>query len=101
MADANGTPLVDNAGQRITTVTDADGFYQFRGLLPGVYSVLEVQPTGYVDGRDTAGAAGGVALNPGDKLSKGLLDEVNAASVPPAKGKGKPKKRATTPEDLE
>lgn len=66
LADANGTPLVDKAGQRITTVTDADGFYQFRGLLPGVYSVLEVQPTGYVDGRDTAGAAGGVALNPGD-----------------------------------
>ena len=31
-----------------------------------------------------------LAINPGDKLSKGLLDEVNAASVPAAKGKTKP-----------
>ncbi len=66
LADASGTPLLDAAGKQITTVTDATGYYSFRGLEPGEYSVIEVQPAGYIDGRDTAGPSGGLALHPGD-----------------------------------
>ncbi len=62
--DANGNPT----GQ--TAVTDADGFYEFDTLMPGTYSVVETQPTGYLDGRDTAGNLGGVAQNPGDRIGQ-------------------------------
>jgi hypothetical protein len=43
-----------------TTTTAADGSYSFIGLAPGIYWVLEGQPTGFVDGKDTIGSAGGV-----------------------------------------
>ncbi|TVS18522.1 MAG: hypothetical protein EA424_10735 [Planctomycetaceae bacterium] len=39
----------------ITTVTDAQGFYAFEGLMPGVYAVRQIQPEGYFDGIDTPG----------------------------------------------
>lgn len=61
--------LLDNDGQTVaTTTTDADGNYLFDGLAPGMYQVVEVQPTGFFDGLDTAGTAGGVAVNPGDHI---------------------------------
>lgn len=66
LADANGVPLRNAAGELITTVTDADGYYAFERLEVGTYSVIEVQPSGYIDGRDTAGPVGGSALHPGD-----------------------------------
>ena len=47
----------------ITTVTNADGYYEFNNLKPGLYSVVEVQPTGYVQGLDTAGSLGGVVVD--------------------------------------
>ena len=31
---------------RVTTTTDANGYYIFTGLRPGTYTVTEVQPTG-------------------------------------------------------
>lgn len=37
------------------TTTDASGFYQFTGLLPGTYTISESQPAGYTDGKDLAG----------------------------------------------
>ncbi len=42
-----------------STVTDAQGRWQFQGLPPGVYAVVEVQPEGYFDGPDCVGTAGG------------------------------------------
>lgn len=56
-----------------TTTTDANGFYRFEGLLPGVYGVAEAQPAGYFDGRDSAGTAGGTAQNPGDTITRAVL----------------------------
>jgi uncharacterized repeat protein (TIGR01451 family) len=38
-----------------TTVTDANGFYQFVNLMPGTYHVNQTQPTKYKDGKDTIG----------------------------------------------
>ncbi len=52
------------AEQPIRTVTDASGFYEFTDLPPGNYAVVEVQPEGFVDSLDTAGSAGGFAVNP-------------------------------------
>ncbi len=39
----------------ITAVTDAQGFYIFEGLKPGIYAVQQIQPEGYFDGIDTPG----------------------------------------------
>ncbi|MBN2215766.1 MAG: hypothetical protein JW719_00180 [Pirellulales bacterium] len=64
LRDASGMALVDSVGKPITTVTNANGYYEFTNLAPGVYSVYEVHPQGYVDGIDTAGSLGGIAVNP-------------------------------------
>ncbi len=42
-----------------TTLTDADGNYKFDNLLPGQYSIREIQPTGYFQGSQHAGNGGG------------------------------------------
>jgi fimbrial isopeptide formation D2 family protein/uncharacterized repeat protein (TIGR01451 family) len=43
----------------LTTTTTITGFYAFDNLRPGTYTVSETQPSGYLDGRDTAGTLGG------------------------------------------
>jgi len=48
----------------ITAVTDANGYYEFRGLPPGTYDVIEFQPARLADGLDTPGSTGGAAWNP-------------------------------------
>jgi protocatechuate 3,4-dioxygenase beta subunit len=52
----------------IRVTTDADGYYEFVGLRPGTYHVYQVQPDEYIDGLDTPGSTGGVAVNPSDQL---------------------------------
>ena len=63
--DAGGTQV----GQM---VTDASGFYKFANLRAGIYSVVEVTPASYIDGKDTPGTIGGATVgqaeNPGDKI---------------------------------
>ena len=63
LCDGSGIPLTDASGNQITTVTDANGYYQFTGLEPGMYSVKEIQPNGYIAGVDTAGSSGGLVVN--------------------------------------
>ncbi len=54
----------------IQVVTGADGSYSVAGLNPGIWEVDEVtQPAGYLDGVDRAGTAGGLAINPGDRIT--------------------------------
>ena len=61
LLDANGNPT------GITTTTSTNpatlGFYEFRNLFPGTYGVREVQPAGWLDGKDTAGSHGGTAAS--------------------------------------
>lgn len=57
-------------GEFITTVTDANGFYEFPGLRPGTYHVYQVQPDGLTDGLDTPGTGGGLAINRADQNSQ-------------------------------
>jgi protocatechuate 3,4-dioxygenase beta subunit len=49
----------DQGDVRLTTTTAADGSYQFRGLRPGVYTLTETEPAGYLRGRNAVGSAGG------------------------------------------
>ena len=53
LLDATGT-VID------TTVTNSAGEYEFDRLLAGTYSVREVQPAAYLDGKDSIGLVGGV-----------------------------------------
>ncbi len=64
------------SGATITTVTDANGFYQFTGLRAGNYAVYEVQPEGYFDSLDTAGTLGGFAINPSDDINPLVLSQL-------------------------
>jgi len=56
----------------ITTVTDENGYYEFKGLKAGSYAVFELQPDGYFDAIDTPGTTGGVAINPHDPVDPAI-----------------------------
>ncbi len=58
--DVNGAPV------GLSTTTAADGTYSFVNLVPGTYVVTELQPSGWGDGVDVAGPAGGTVSN--DKI---------------------------------
>ena len=55
--DDNGLPI-----QTVAT-TAADGSYLFGSLRPGLYSVTETQPSGYGQGKNAVGSAGGTLSN--------------------------------------
>jgi serine-aspartate repeat-containing protein C/D/E len=57
----------------IRLVTDALGFYEFTGLMPGTYSVYQVQPDRFIDGVDTPGTKFGVVFNPGEPVNEDVL----------------------------
>ncbi len=89
LLDANGQPT------GVTIQTDATGEYCFVGLRPGTYGVREFQPSGYFDGLDTPGDAGGTAHNPGDSITGAVLaggqhgENYNFGELPPASIAGK------------
>jgi protocatechuate 3,4-dioxygenase beta subunit len=61
--------LRNEGGQVIdTTQTDGSGHYEFNRLLPATYSLLEVHPNQWIDGKDTLGsvASWNASLSKGD-----------------------------------
>jgi protocatechuate 3,4-dioxygenase beta subunit len=76
LGDASGAPILDYDGHPIVTLTDQNGYYEFTGLEPGVYTILETQPEGYLDGIDTPGSEGGFAVNPHDPPEPAFLQQL-------------------------
>ena len=72
--------------------TDRDGNYLFGSLLPGTYTVTEVQPHSHPDGVDTVGDAGGLLAD--DRISEIVvtsfsgLSGYNFGELPPASVSG-------------
>lgn len=52
-----------NGAVNKTTATDANGFYIFKDLMPGVFKITEAQPANTVDGKDSVGSLGGDVTN--------------------------------------
>ncbi len=46
-----------------STITAANGSFQFANLRPGTYTIVETNPAGFLDGKDALGSAGGTKLN--------------------------------------
>ncbi len=75
----------------LTATTSITGFYSFDNLRPGTYTVIETQPSGYLDGRDTAGTLGGdttvndriatIGLTPGAASLNNNFGELRPASL--------------------
>jgi len=70
--------------------TDASGRFLFDNLAPGTYAIYEVQPDGYLDGKDTLGSLGGywqndlftgLKLQPGSQATNYLFGELLPASL--------------------
>ena len=70
----DGVDAYGNTITNLTTTTDSVGYYIFANRAPGTYTVTEVQPATYIDGRETAGTAGGTATGAtGDAISNIVL----------------------------
>ena len=59
--DPTGTPV------HLVTTTNSQGTYDFSLLNPGTYTITESAPSGYFEGKNTAGTAGGTVS--GDVIS--------------------------------
>ena len=46
-----------------TQFTTSAGFYSFANLVPGTYGLHEIQPSAFLDGKDTVGSLGGTTTN--------------------------------------
>ncbi|MCM5680469.1 SpaA isopeptide-forming pilin-related protein [Schlegelella sp. S2-27] len=63
--DDNGNPVT------VSTTTDANGDYVFDAVAPGVYSVTETRPAGYLPGLTRAGTVNGAGSTPGSVPTSG------------------------------
>ncbi len=68
----------NNPSTRVDVVTDGNGDFRFVKMFPGTYRLEQTQPVNFVDGRETAGTAGGVVGN--DVFSNITLGVSEAAS---------------------
>ncbi len=86
LCNPDGSPILNESGQPITTTTDTDGFFLFEQLIPGSYRVRFSQlPSGFTftspggdsDANPNTGLTNPVTLEPGDRnldLWAGLIN---------------------------
>ncbi|MGB5597350.1 MAG: IPTL-CTERM sorting domain-containing protein, partial [Thiothrix litoralis] len=55
LLNKDGTPVLDEDGKPVTTLTDAGGAYRFTDVAPGDYLVAETDPDGYTSVIDQDG----------------------------------------------
>ena len=56
--------LLDAAGNVVLErTTDEHGKYEFPGLVPGKYSIVQIAPLGFLGGQSQVGEGGGISLN--------------------------------------
>ncbi|HWI32552.1 MAG TPA: SdrD B-like domain-containing protein [Microbacterium sp.] len=76
---------VDDLGAAVseTLQTGVDGSYEFVQVRPGTYTLSETDPAGYLDGKETAGGAGGIVDNsaPGSKTISDITVGVGVAAT--------------------
>ncbi|MFA7606440.1 MAG: SdrD B-like domain-containing protein [Rhodocyclaceae bacterium] len=60
-----------------STATNGSGFYEFTDLPPGTYTVREIQPAAWADGKDTAGAPGTLVSQTNDRFVVELIPGQN------------------------
>ena len=73
--ELSGTDFDGNSISRFTT-TNSYGYYEFRGLAPGTYRVVQTQPDQFISAQSNVGEFGGIASNnqiDGIELSAGQL----------------------------
>jgi hypothetical protein len=68
------------AGVNQATATIAGGAYSFANLRPGVYTLTETPPAGFVQGKDTQGTPGNGTVNPGQFANITLAAGVNGVN---------------------
>ena len=68
--DALGNPV------HATTTTDEDGYYNFIGLFPGVYTITETQPDGYISTTGLLGTVGGETRGTNVDILDDILAEI-------------------------
>ncbi len=84
-----GTDDLNNSITLNTTTAAVTGTFSFINLRPGTYTITETtQPSGYLDGKDVAGTAGGtVQPMPADQITAIPLVQTNATGYTFAKVK--------------
>lgn len=68
-----------------TAVTDENGYYEFAALPPGVYRIEELQPAGWMDGRESVGIVrwpSGSTQASGQSLVNDQIDQVALVPEP-------------------
>ena len=71
--------LFDSDGQLVaSTLTDGEGRYEFEGLTPGIYTIVEIQPDGYLDGDEHLGDVDSTPT--GQNLFNDRFTQVNVSS---------------------
>ncbi len=94
------TSIMTITGESIskTTRTNANGAYSFLTLPPGIYTIAEVQPAGFLDGIDSVGTVGGEfrgTILDNDELTQIVLDgndsgiEYNFGEIEPSSLSGR------------
>jgi hypothetical protein len=79
LLDGAGNPVLDGVGKPITTVTAANGWYQFAGLWSGPYRVRFAPPVGYYFTVQDQGGDEALDSDADPSINIGLTDVVNLA----------------------